>query len=583
MYDRRNIKEMFRFTKNRKETIIVGILLMVQILIYALSYPFVMQTIVDKAIPDEDIDLVIKLSIFLILVVIVRFFVDRYTEIKRKNCYYDNNVEIKDKIFKIIQNANISQLDKIQSGSLFEIVSRQAWEASHLFVWNFLGIVSVRLTSALVISAILLILNFKLGIIIILIFLVSYIILIPIYFKNMKIYKKLQSIMINLQGTINEYIESYSTTKTLKLEEINLLQIDTKLEECKKEILKANKIISMHDGLFSLLSFSSVISIVIVGGNELILGAGLSSTIMLMIDYADDINRHIQALLEHVHNFNNRFQCFLNILNISRMEQEKDEGTLSIDKVETIEFKEVTLNYDGENIVLDKINFKVNKPTKVAIVGKSGAGKTSLVNLLPRFYDIENGEILINGIDYKKYKLKELRKNISYVFQEPVIFEKSIIDNIKFGNKEDISIEDIKEMCKKIGLHEKISKLENGYNTIINTKTDLLSYGEKQLLSFTREILKNGDIVILDEATSNLDLEFEQKIMKATKEILKNKISFVIAHRLNTIENADLIIFIEDKKIVEMGTHEQLMKKCGYYYKLWKTGKIEIKRESVTI
>ena len=137
-----------------------------------------------------------------------------------------------------------------------------------------------------------------------------------------------------------------------------------------------------------------------------------------------------------------------------------------------------------------------------------------------------------------------------------------------YGN-ENVVLEDIITLCKKIGIHDKIKEFKNGYDTIITAETDLLSYGEKQLLSFARAILKNGDIVILDEVTSNLDLEFEQYIMKATKEILNNKISFVIAHRLNTIKNADLIVFIENKNIVEMGTHDELIEKQGYYYNLY--------------
>lgn len=567
--NKETLKEMFNFTKNKRETIVIGIILMFQLLLYTISYPFIMQHVIDKAIPEGNMKLVVILSIILILIVLIRFLTNRYSEIRRKNCYYDNNAEIKNKIFKSIQEAKISELDKIQAGNLFEIVGTQAYEASHLFVWNFVGIISVRLALTLIISIILLILNFKLGIVILGIFIVSYIILIPFYFKTIKVYRNLQNIIIDLQGSINEYIEAYSTTKTLKLEEINLSQISKILDNSKKETVKSSKIVAMHNGLFSMLTFSSIISILIVGGNELILGIGMASTIMLMVDYVDDINRHMQSLLDHVHGLNNRYNCFLNVLKLSKISKEKDEGTKSLDGIGTIEFKDVSLSYDGVNTILDKISFNIDKPMQVAIVGKSGAGKTSLVNLLPRFYEIYNGSILINGTDYREYKLDELRNNIAYVFQEPVIFEKTILENIKFGNKEDISISQVKEICKKIGLHHKIEQLPNGYDTLINSKTDLLSYGEKQLLSFARAILKNADLIILDEVTSNLDLEFEEYIMNATKEILNNKISFVIAHRLNTIKNSDLIIFIDDKKIVEVGTHEELIAKQGYYYDLY--------------
>lgn len=567
--NKETLKEMFNFTKNKKETIIIGIILATQLLVYTFSYPFIMQKVVDKAIPEKDINLVISLSVILIVIVIIRFITDRYSEIRRKNCYNDNDAEIKNKIFKSIQEAKVSELDKIQAGNLFEIVGQQALEASQLFVWNFVGIISVRLGLTIAISIILLILNLKLGLIILGTFIISYLILIPFYLKTIKVYRNLQRIVIDLQGNINEYIEAYSTTKTLKLEEINLTEISKMLDKCKAEMVKSSKIIAIHNGLFSLLTFGAVISILIIGGNELSLGIGMASTIMLMVDYVDDINRHMKSLLEHVHGLNNRYNCFLNVLKMSKIEKEKDEGIKRLDSIKTLEFKDVSLTYDGVNTILDRISFKVNKPTQIAIVGRSGAGKTSLVNLLPRFYDIGSGSILINETDYREYKLEELRNNISYVFQEPVIFDKTILENIQFGNKKNIEEKQIKDVCKKIGLDCKIRQLPNGYNTIINSKSDLLSYGEKQLLSFARAILKNADLIILDEVTSNLDFEFEEAIMKATKEILNNKISFVIAHRLNTIRNADLIMFIEDKQIVEMGSHEELIKKHGYYYNLY--------------
>ena len=297
---------------------------------------------------------------------------------------------------------------------------------------------------------------------------------------------------------------------------------------------------------------------------------------MLIIDYVNDINNNMASLLDHVHGIMSKYSSFLNVLRIINIDKEVDKGSLELKKIDSIEFKDVALSYDGVNVILENINLIIDKPKTIAIVGKSGAGKTSLVNLIPRFYDITNGQILINGIEYTKFKLNELRRNISYVFQEPVILNMSIKDNLMYGN-ENIVLDDIIALCKKIGIHEKIEKFESGYDTIITAETDLLSYGEKQLLSFARAILKNGDIVILDEVTSNLDLEFEQYIMNATKEILNNKISFVIAHRLNTIKNSDLIVFIEDKHIVEIGTHEKLISKHGYYYNLYMNKVLEIK------
>ena len=568
MFNKQKLKEMFNFTTNKKRTITLGIFMLFQALYYQIFYQYALSKSIDKYIPEKNIKMTIIVSSILIGIIVIRFFCNKYSEIKRKTIYFDNDRQIKRKVFDSIQNADISKLDRIQVGKLFSLTTTQSFESSQLFVWDFIGIFAVRLRSTLITSIIMLFIDWKIATVVIAIFILSYIILIPFYNKNMKIYKKIQQTIIDLQGKINEYIDSFSTTKTLRLEEININDIKLMLNQAKNELIKSSKILGIHTALFSLLTFLAVIATLLIGGNEIIIGIGVSSVIMLIVDYINDINNNMTSLLDHVHGVTSKYNAFLNVLQIISIAKEVDEGTLELNRIDSIEFKDVALSYDGVNVILENINLKIDEPKTIAIVGKSGEGKTSFVNLIPRFYNITNGQILINGIDYTKYKLNELRKNISYVFQEPVILNMSIKDNLMYGN-EGVTFEEVIELCKKIGIHEKIEKFENGYDTIIKAETDLLSYGEKQLLSFARAILKNGDIVILDEVTSNLDLEFEQYIMKATKEVLNNKISFVIAHRLNTIKNADLIIFIENKNIVEMGTHDELIAKQGYYYNLY--------------
>lgn len=568
MLNKKILKDMFNFTTNKRKTIIVGIVTFVAAIPYILFYQYLLSRSIDIYIPDKNINMVIILSNILISIIIIRFFLDKYSEVNRKNCYYENDMQIKDKVFNAIQEADISKLDKIQVGNLFNLTTTQSFESSQLFPWNFVGIFTVRLRSVLITSIIMLFIDWQIAIIVIGIFILSYLILIPFYNKNIKVYKELQKSIIELQGKVNEYIDSFSTTKTLRLEEININDIKIMLEKSKREFIKSSKILGLHTALFSLLTFGATITTLVIGGNQIILGVGVGSTIMLIIDYINDINSHMENILDHSHNILNRYNCFLNILEIVSIQKECDNGKQKLDNINSIEFDNVKLSYDGVNTILENINLKIDKPMTIAIVGKSGTGKTSLVNLIPRFYPLTDGKILINGIDYTKYKLNELRKNISYVFQEPVILNMSIKDNLMYGNDK-IEFQDVINICKKIELDEKISSFENGYDTIISAETDMLSYGEKQLISFARAILKNGDIVILDEVTSNLDLKFEKYIMKATEEILKNKISFIIAHRLNTIKNSDLILFIDNKKIVEMGTHEQLIEKHGYYYKLY--------------
>ena len=569
MLNKKYLKEMLNFTTNKNKTVKIASILFFQSLPYLLFYQVILSLVIDKYMPNKNLKMVCFLSSILLVIIAIRFAFDYYSQTRRQNCYYDNDRQIKNKIFSVIQYANISELDKMQAGNLFELTTNQSFNASQLFVWDFVGIFSVRFRSILMISIIMLFVNYKLSLIIIGIFIFSYIILLPFYNTNMKNYKMTLKSIINLQEKINEYIESYSTTKTLRLEEINMEEINFILKKSKENYLKTYKILALHTSLFSLITFFAVIITLIIGGNEIIMGIGVASTIMLLIDYISDINDHMQSLLNHAHSIRGKYNTFLKILKMSSITKENDNGTKDIDKIKSIEFKNVKMSYDKENIILENINLKIEKTMTIAIVGKSGSGKTTLVNLIPRFYELMDGKILINNINYKEYKLDELRKNISFVFQEPVILNMSIKDNLMYGLN--IEFEDVKKVCIKLGLDNKIMSLPNGYDTIINAKTDLLSFGEKQLLSYARAILKNGDIVILDEVTSNLDMKFEQNIIKANKTLLKGKITFIIAHRLNTIKEADLIIYIENKHIEEIGTHEELLKLNGKYSKLFMT------------
>ena len=568
MFDKKKLIEMFNFTTNKKKTIQRTLFELFQIT-PIIVYQFILSRNIDNYIPNNNVKLAIIICFIYILYIWIRIFLfNYYLEKQRSIICYDNDKQIKTKVFKSIQNAKISELDKIQVGNLFSVSTSQSFDSARLFIWNFLGLFAYRIKSILLTFIIMLFINWKIALVILLIFTISYIILIPFYNKNMKNFKKLQQTIINLQEKVNEYIDSFSTTKTLRLEEINIDDIRKMLEKSKNELIKSRKIIELHTAIFSLLTFTATIATLIIGGNQILLGVGLASSILLMLDYINDINGHMKGVLDHIHEAMNKYSAFLNVLKITDIEKEDDDGTLSLTKIKTVEYKDVSLSYDKVNVILENINLKIDGPMTIAIVGKSGVGKTSFVNLLPRFYDLTNGNILINGVNYKEYNLKELRKNISYVFQEPVILNMTIKDNLMYG-LDNIKFEDVKNICVKLGLDNKIMSLPNNYETLINDKIDLLSFGEKQLLSFARAILKNGDVVILDEVTSNLDLKFEQNIIKANKTLLKGKIAFIIAHRLNTIKEADLIIFIEDKHIVEMGTHEELLKLNGKYSKLF--------------
>jgi subfamily B ATP-binding cassette protein MsbA len=231
-----------------------------------------------------------------------------------------------------------------------------------------------------------------------------------------------------------------------------------------------------------------------------------------------------------------------------------------------IEFKNVSFSY-VDTTILDDINFKILKGKTVALVGSSGAGKSTLADLVPRFHDVSGGELLIDGINIKEYSLQSLRRQMSIVTQEPILFNDSISNNIKLG-KPNATDDEVLQAAKVANAHNFIMQKENGYETNIGDRGSKLSGGERQRLTIARALLKNPPILILDEATSSLDTESERLVQDAINNMMQNRTSLVIAHRLSTIRHADEIIVLQKGKIVERGTHDCLMQQNGFYRRL---------------
>ena len=234
-----------------------------------------------------------------------------------------------------------------------------------------------------------------------------------------------------------------------------------------------------------------------------------------------------------------------------------------------IEFKDVTFRYpDGGDNVLEHFNLRIPAGTTVAIVGETGAGKSTLVNLACRFFEPTEGQILIDGRDYRERSQLWLHSNIGYVLQSPHLFSGSVRENIRYGRL-DATDEEIEAAARAVSADKVVAKLEQGWDSDVGEEGDRLSMGEKQLISFARAVLADPRIFVLDEATSSIDTQTEQDIQNAIDHLLRDRTSFLIAHRLSTIRKADMILVVRDGKIVEQGTHLSLLKKRGYYHDLY--------------
>jgi ATP-binding cassette, subfamily B, multidrug efflux pump len=238
-----------------------------------------------------------------------------------------------------------------------------------------------------------------------------------------------------------------------------------------------------------------------------------------------------------------------------------------------VEFKNVVFGYDGDSKILDNIHFMVNPGETIALVGATGSGKTTIVSLISRFYDINSGKIEIDGIDIKTVTIPSLRKQMGVMLQDPFIFSGTIMDNIRYGRL-DATDEEVLEAAKAVQAHSFISRLRDGYQTEVNERGTRLSTGQRQLISFARALLADPKILILDEATSSIDTETELALQKGLETLLAGRTSFIIAHRLSTIQNATRILFIEKGRIIEEGSHDELIKCKGYYWKLYQSQRV---------
>ena len=324
-------------------------------------------------------------------------------------------------------------------------------------------------------------------------------------------------------------------------------------------------------------AFDGIMYIIVVlfGGLFLVEGKMSSGDIVAFILYVQTLLTTVRRIVEFTEQFQRGMTGIERFTEIMDQDIEifDDEDAVDLENVKgKIEIKNVSFKYNNNNEnVLNNISFTINPGQKVALVGPSGGGKTTLCNLIPRFYDVEDGEILVEGIDVRKIKLQSLRSNIGMVQQDVYLFSGTVRENILYG-KPDATEQEIIDASKAAGAYDFIMNLENGFDTYVGERGVMLSGGQKQRISIARVFLKNPPILILEEATSALDNKSEFIVQESLENLAKGRSSLTIAHRLTTVQNADLILVLTEEGIIERGTHQQLMEKRGYYYNLYTQG-----------
>ncbi len=387
--------------------------------------------------------------------------------------------------------------------------------------------------------------------------------------KTKVLFKNQQVELGKLNGHIEEMISGINIVKMFNYEDKSI----NKFKDINEKLLNISIEAQVYSALLMpMMNVINNIAFALIS----IVGAILATKNIITVGVIATFLSYSRSFTRPLNNLANLFNTFQSALAgcervfeiLDSKEEVKDiEKCTVFDKINNnLVFDNVSFGYKENEYVLKNINLNIKANTSNAIIGETGCGKTTMVNLITRFYEVNNGSINIDGVNIKDYCRESYRDAFSVVLQDSYLFNETIKENIRYGNL-NASDDEIIEACKKVGAHNFITKLNKGYNTVISESGTELSQGQKQLLTIARSILKNPKILILDEATSSVDTKTELKIQETMLDIMKGRTSFVIAHRLSTIRNCDNIIVIQDGKISEMGSHEELMKLKGYYYK----------------
>ena len=569
----KTIERFRKMVKPYKKTILIVTLMAIFIDICELVKPYLLEQVMDKYLPEKlyiynNISIT-TVAVIYILIVIIGNIVDYINRITTNNMGEKVMYSLRNQLYKYIEKSNVTFHDKTPSGKLYVRVTSDTEDVYALFsevittfpkdIIIILGLLTMMIYMSIQLSAI--------NILIIPLLLV-------VTITISKILKKIFNRSKEYRTVLNTFLaESIYGIKLIKI----FNRQKEKQEECEENtknfrnsLKNIGSFYGLLPGLIDLIENIGISLIVLFCANKW-LGVNLEvGVIYLFITYLRKVFEPIDRIIENVEIVQDATSSIDKIYEILEHEEyleDYDSGIELKDVKGKIEFKNVWFAYEDENWILKDVSFTINPGESIALVGKTGSGKTTITNLINRFYKIQKGEILLDGVNINDINLKSLRKNIGTILQDPFIFAKSLKDNIKLYS--DVSDERINEAVKLASATDFINSQNNGINEISAERGNSYSAGQKQLIAFARIFAQNPSIFILDEATANIDTTTEELIQKSVDKISAEKTSIFIAHRLSTIVNVDKIIVLNKGKILEQGNHSELLQKDGYYAKLY--------------
>lgn len=569
-FDFAHLKRSFVYIKKYKGKMIIALMLSVFAAISGLLGPLITQYALDNTIPQKNMGQLVLLTLAFIGTIAVSITFSTIRSRIMTVVGQDIIFDIRTDLFKHLQELPFEYYDNRPHGKILIRVVNYVNSVSDMLSNGIINVI-LECLNMLFIMIFMFFVNVKLSLVVLSGLPIFAVIMMMIKKRQRKAWQDVSNKSSNLNAYLQENITGARVTQIFTREEENAQIFDRLSEKYRKSWINAVKYSNLVWPATDNVSTIVRAAIFVVGLLVLTPAAVSLGTIVAMTSYASSFWQPIMNLSNIFNNFIN------NIAYLERIFETLDEPATIADKPNAqdigditgeVKFDDVTFSYEQGKTVLEHISFDVKPGESVALVGPTGAGKSTVVSLLSRFYDLDSGKITIDGKDISQATLHSLRSQMGIMLQDSFIFSGTIYDNIRYGRL-DATEEEIREAAKIVCADEFISEMKDGYMTEVNERGSKLSGGQKQLISFARTLLSDPKILVLDEATSSIDARTEKLLQQGLQRLLVGRTSFIIAHRLSTIKNCDKIMYIDNKGIAECGTHDQLIAKKGEYYKLY--------------
>ena len=545
---------------------LLAIIGMVGFSITEVGFPALMKPLVDDSLIAQDPEAIALIPILLISLFAIRIVVNFIATYCMSYVGRAVIKQLRKEMFDHLLSLPTAVYDKTSSGSMLSRMSYDAEQVGRAST-NAITVVIQEGLTAIGLIALMLYYSWELTLIFIVIgpfvaWVISF-----VSKKFRKVSKRIQNSMGGITHVTEEVIEGHRVVKTFGGQEVEAINFEKENDYNRKQKIKMDVLRVLSMGVVQLLVASGTALVIYYATSESMRDIVTPGVFVSILTTLIVLQRPIKRLTSVNEYLQTGIAAAQSIFTFLDLKKESDTGSTKLSEIKgNVTFSHVDFSYDADaGKVLEDISFTAEAGKTIAFVGRSGSGKTTLVNLLPRFYDSNSGVVSIDGHDIKDIELNNLRQHISLVSQHVTLFNDTIANNIAYGGLNNASRDEIEHAAKMAHVSEFVEKLPEGYDTMVGENGVLLSGGQRQRLAIARALLKNAPILILDEATSALDTESERHIQAALETLMKNRTTLVIAHRLSTIENADTIMVMHEGKIIEQGTHDELLRLDGRY------------------